>query len=55
MHKLTDTPASQRTAWPRWQRLALWALIALVLALVFGLYLQPEFMVNMADQVWACF
>ena len=25
------------------------------LALVFSLYLQPEFMVTLAQQVWACF
>ena len=31
------------------------ALIALVLAAVFGLYTDPEFMLLMADQVWACF
>jgi len=28
---------------------------ALVLAAVFGLYTDPEFMRLMADQVWACF
>lgn len=32
-----------------------WALVALVLAAVFGLYTDPEFMLLMADQVWACF
>ncbi len=26
-----------------------------VLLLVFGLYLQPDFMVTLAQQVWACF
>jgi hypothetical protein len=35
--------------WPAY----LAALIALLL--VFGLYLQPDFMVAMAQQVWACF
>ncbi len=25
------------------------------LALVFALYLQPDFMVTLAQQVWACF
>ena len=46
-----------------WQRLvirlALRAALALVcsavLATVFLLYLQPEFMVSMADHIWACF
>ena len=31
------------------------ALTALVLAAVFRLYTDPEFMRVMADQVWACF
>ncbi len=30
-------------------------LISLVLAAVFGLYTDPEFMRLMADQMWACF
>ena len=36
------------------QRL-LWPLIALVLLAVSALYLQPDFMVQMANQIWACF
>jgi len=38
--------------------LSRWCAYALALAallLVFGLYLQPEFMVTLANQVWACF
>lgn len=38
-----------------WQRAAIWLLVAVLLALVFMLYTQPEFMVRMADHVWACF
>ena len=42
-----------------WQRLVMRAALALVcsavLATVFLLYLQPEFMVSMADHIWACF
>ena len=38
-----------------WQRAVLWALVAVVLAAVFMLYTQPDFMVRMADHVWACF
>ncbi len=30
-------------------------LIALMLAAVFGLYTDPDFMILMADQVWTCF
>ena len=38
-----------------WQRILIWAAILTVLLAVFALYLQPEFMVTLADQVWACF
>ena len=38
-----------------WQRILIWATILAVLLAVFALYLQPEFMVTLADQVWACF
>nr|WP_186827500.1 hypothetical protein [Comamonas testosteroni] len=38
-----------------WQRTLIWAAILAVLLAVFALYLQPEFMVTLADQVWACF
>ena len=31
------------------------ALAILVPLAVFGLYLQPDFMRTMADQIWACF
>lgn len=31
------------------------AAVALVLAGVFALYTRPEFMLRMADHVWACF
>lgn len=37
------------------RRLALWAAVLLMLGLVFMLYLQPQFMLGMADQIWACF
>jgi hypothetical protein len=36
-------------------RLLLWALITLVLVAVFFLYTQPDFLVQMANQIWACF
>jgi len=38
-----------------WLRAGGWALASVVLAAVFMLYTQPEFMVRMADHVWACF
>ncbi len=34
---------------------AIYALAALLCIGVFMLYLQPEFMVQLAGQIWACF
>lgn len=38
-----------------WQRTLIWAAVLAVLLAVFALYLQPQFMLTLADQVWACF
>ncbi|MDD3017564.1 MAG: hypothetical protein PHE74_04150 [Comamonas sp.] len=32
-----------------------WSLVLGALAVVFGWYLEPDFMLTMADQVWSCF
>lgn len=48
-------PAAAPPTLPRWQRALLWALALAAMAVVFGWYLEPEFMVTMADQVWGCF
>lgn len=37
------------------QKLALWLGILTVLMDVFSLYTQPDFLVTLANQVWACF
>lgn len=37
------------------RRMGLATLAALVLAGVFFLYTQPDFMVQMANQLWSCF
>jgi uncharacterized protein (DUF983 family) len=52
-----STPSSPPTSrpLPLWQRVLVWVAITLVLMAVFALYLLPEFMVTLADQVWACF
>ena len=52
MPTTTSTPSTRPR---RWWLGAVWLLAALVLAGVFMLYTQPEFMVRMADHVWACF
>ncbi|MFO6419698.1 hypothetical protein ACLBKS_05815 [Hylemonella sp. W303a] len=39
----------------RLQRLLIWTAALAAVAAAFALYLRPEFMVTLADQVWACF
>lgn len=39
----------------RTHRTLLWAAMLGLLLMVFALYLQPDFLRAMADQVWACF
>lgn len=39
----------------RWLVALAWLGAALLLLLVFGMYLNPDFMLTMADQAWACF
>jgi hypothetical protein len=36
-------------------RLILWSVAAAALLGVFYLYTQPDFLVQLANQVWACF
>lgn len=37
------------------RKLALYALAIAAVLGVFALYLRPEFLLTLADQVWACF
>ena len=37
------------------RRLTLYTLAMTVVLAVFALYTQPDFLVTLADQVWACF
>jgi MFS family permease len=46
-----DTPMPLKL----WQRISIWCAVLVLLLAVFALYLQPEFMLTLADQVWACF
>ena len=48
-------PADTATPRLRAGRWALRAVAVLARLLVFGLYTAPDFMVMVADQVWACF
>ncbi len=52
---MTTPPEPVPRRYRLWLRAGGWALAAVVLAAVFMLYTQPEFMVRMADHVWACF
>jgi hypothetical protein len=45
-------PATPVSAAVRWLA---WAVAVLVCLGVFGMYTVPDFMVMLADQVWACF
>ena len=36
-------------------QLLAWALALAVLLAVFALYTRPDFLMTLADQVWACF
>jgi uncharacterized protein (DUF983 family) len=38
-----------------WRKILVWAAIVLMLSLVATLYLRPDFVISMADQLWACF
>ncbi len=37
------------------QKTLLWSLATLASLGVFSLYMRPEFLVTLADQVWSCF
>lgn len=50
-HARTPSP----NALPLWQRLLLWTVVLTVLLAVFALYTRPDFMLTLADQIWACF
>lgn len=38
-----------------WPQALIALVVAVVLACVTALYVQPEFVMNVAQQVWACF
>jgi len=40
---------------PRARQLLAWAAATAVLLAVFALYTRPQFLVTLADQIWACF
>ncbi len=48
-------PADLAPRAPRAVRWAAGAAAVLACLLVFGLYTAPDFMVQLADQMWACF
>ena len=40
---------------PRQKKFWIYSGAILVLLAVFALYLRPDFLVTLADQIWACF
>jgi hypothetical protein len=36
-------------------RVLIWAAVAVALGAVFMAYIRPEFMVELANQIWLCF
>lgn len=40
---------------PRLRQALAWLLALMLMLMVLALYLQPGFMVTVAEQVWACF
>jgi hypothetical protein len=36
-------------------KIGLWVLVLAALAGVFALYTRPDFLITLANQVWACF
>lgn len=49
-----STSASSPSS-PAWLRVAGWVGATLVCLAVFALYMQPEFLMTLADQLWSCF
>lgn len=39
---------------PRWVGGLVWLALLAALLAVFGLYMQPDFLLTLADQVWSC-
>jgi hypothetical protein len=57
MHTPSLDPTSQ-AKWPKRTRLVracIWALLLALMFLIFDLYTHPEFVMNVANQVWSCF
>jgi hypothetical protein len=57
MTGMTPAPhtSSHAAPLPTWLRALIWAVVLGALLAVFALYTRPEFMLTLADQVWACF
>lgn len=57
MPALTDQPSAHRAdaSLPSRLRWGLGAAAVMATLGVFALYQRPEFLINLADQLWACF
>lgn len=48
------TEPPQRSPLPGWAGWLVWLALLAVLLAVFGLYMQPDFLLTLADQLWSC-
>jgi hypothetical protein len=58
MHSMTETqiaPSIHHALQRFWLRAVIWVVALGAMAAVFAWYLQPDLMLTLADQVWACF
>ena len=56
MHPMpSDTLQTPPATTPAWLRVLVWTVVLAVLLAVFALYTRPDFMLTLADQIWACF
>ncbi len=53
MHSSPLPPTTGHTL-PSWAGWLLWLALLTLLLAVFGLYMQPDFLVTLADQLWSC-
>jgi len=53
--KGAEPPSGGRAAAHLWQRALVWTGVVAALLATFALYHRPDFLVNLADQIWSCF
>ena len=54
-HTPITTQHTAPSTLPLWLRALVWVVVLTVLLAVFALYTRADFMLTLADQIWACF